>query len=554
LISLLRAGADSFYPDSDGCRSRPQQIRYNALIDTTRKFEALLQEKYDSNITIDEALISAFDSFLSDRSTSEGQRRIHRSAIVKLLNSLPRSYMRRRVLTLAQAKRANRFDSYTGATKDALEHFLRNGKKLRRGTTHQSPILSANPLSEVLRKQVVDSTLTFMSAIKASDLFSITEEDVEEYVAQHERNGSKSTAYKVLDYIRPLFSNLRCRGLLATDPLRLIPRQVSGIDLDYVDQESIDKLADLTTLDMDDFVDVRGRLLSFALDYAYALRNRESSLVRCCDFHGVELRLPREIQKVKRDTLPIYSYFPEVTDPLMKRYLELRALKSPETDILMISIDGNPLGADGCRRAVQEHCNRLGIKTHEGKPVNPHRLRHSFGTLNIDPLGICLKLEQIKEQLRHCSIQMTYDVYVTKNPMQKRTSYDKTMARINGNGSNRDQHSASPPTPRRTPNEMIGENDALRELLPLGLSYKSLRKYALEQGAGQQDGEGFQYSSAFISDLAVNYFTRREAMDVLNMASSTFFDWTKREAVEFILIGKVSLFRRDVIMAKRRAS
>jgi len=101
---------------------------------------------------------------------------------------------------------------------------------------------------------------------------------------------------------------------------------------------------------------------------------------------------------------------------------------------------------------------------------------------------------------------------------------------------------------------MIGENDALRELLPLGLSYKSLRKYALEQGAGQQDGEGFQYSSAFISDLAVNYFTRREAMDVLNMASSTFFDWTKREAVEFILIGKVSLFRRDVIMAKRRAS
>ena len=93
--------------------------------------------------------------------------------------------------------------------------------------------------------------------------------------------------------------------------------------------------------------------MSFSLDYDYALRNRESSLVRCPNFHGVELHLPREIQKVKKDTLPIYSYFHQITGPLLQRYLELRDMKAPNTDILLISADGKPLGAAGCRMHAQ---------------------------------------------------------------------------------------------------------------------------------------------------------------------------------------------------------
>ncbi len=559
LIGLFQNVAVTLYPQQTRAdrQARNLRVRYNALVAVIRKCQDFLVHNKISSVVIDEKFLQQFKDYLVAVGTADVQTRIYCSAICKLVNNLPASIRQRELCPLAQAKRENRLKGFTDATQEALNHFRNNGMKLRKGATHNCPALSNDLLADNLRRQIVDSTLTFMRAIDADDILSITEEDVEEYVEWHNQNGKKSTAQKTLDFIRPLFSNMRCRGLLQTDPLRFVPRQTSGSDMDFVDQAAIDKLADLTTLDMDNFIDVRGRVLAFALDYAYALRNKESSLVRCSDFHGAELRLPREIQKIQRDTLPIYSYFPDITTPLLKRYMELRTMKNPSTDILIISLDGKPLGGDGCRRAVQQHCRNLGITTHEGNTVvNPHRLRHSFGTLNIDPLGLCLPVHEIKEQLRHSTIQMTYDTYITKNPLHKRSSYEKRMARINGVVSV--PKLPLPPEPVCEPappsDTMIGENEALRKLRQLGLSYKSLRAYAQEHETGRQDGNRFLYSLEFVTDLASNYFTRKEAMDFLNMPRATFFDWTKREAIDFILIRKVSLFCRDVIMEKRRAA
>ena len=42
-------------------------------------------------------------------------------------------------------------------------------------------------------------------------------------------------------------------------------------------------------------------------------------------------------------------------------------------------------------------------------------------------------------------------------------------------------------------------------------------------------------------------------MDLMKMKPTTFFYWAKRNGVDFILIGQVSLFRKDVIMNKRRS-
>ncbi len=559
LAGLLSLAAEGLYPEQSRANSRAMRVRYNALRDATSRFLGFLKTDGITEATLDESLLAGFDASLSKAGVSDLQRRVYRNAVRNLINRLPASHMRRPLQTLAETHRQNRFAGYTPETRDALEHFLREGRKIRRGSTHQQPILAADLLSEVLRKQVVDSTLTFLKQVEADNIFAITEEDVEEYVEYHEEQGRKTTAHKVLDYIRPLFSNLRCRGLLDRDPLRLIPRQKSGINLDYVDQAAIDKLADLSTVNMDDFADVRGRLLSFALDYAYALRNRESSLVRCSDFHGVEVSLPKHIQKVKKDTLPIYSYFPEVTSRLLERYLELRAMKSPATDILVVSMDGKPLGADGCRKAVQDHCIKLGIKTHEGKPIAPHRLRHSFGSLNIEPLGIGLSLVEIKEQLRHASIQMTYDVYITKNPLHRRNGYQKRMEKINGHAALADAKLVmpvvAPPSPvPAQPGDMIDESETIRRLYPLGLNYRSLQFYALQGGKAEKKGRGCLYSSAFVADLAGNYFTRDEAIDLLKMPPSTFHAWTKKEGIGFVLIGKVSLFKKEVIMAKRRAA
>jgi excisionase family DNA binding protein len=61
------------------------------------------------------------------------------------------------------------------------------------------------------------------------------------------------------------------------------------------------------------------------------------------------------------------------------------------------------------------------------------------------------------------------------------------------------------------------------------------------------------YSSMFIDDLAANYYTQDEAIDLLRMPASTFWEWVKVEGIGFVKIGKVWLFPKDVIVAKRRA-
>jgi hypothetical protein len=62
------------------------------------------------------------------------------------------------------------------------------------------------------------------------------------------------------------------------------------------------------------------------------------------------------------------------------------------------------------------------------------------------------------------------------------------------------------------------------------------------------------YSNEFITDLSENYFTKTEALNLLQMKRGSFFEWTKNEGVDFILIGKVSLYQKDDIMDKRRAA
>ena len=558
LPGLLDQAVEVLCPVEARIDSRAMRVRYNALRDAAGKLVGYVTDADTRSVTIDESFLADFDAFLTKQLVSDGQRRIYRNAVRNLINRFPPRLMRRQLMTLAEAARTNRFADYTPETRDAFERFLRDGRKLRKGSTHQQPVLSAEFLSDVLRRQIIDSTLTFMKRVEATDVFSLTEEDVEEYVEYHEQNGRKATAHKVLDYVRPLFSNLRCRGLMQDDPLKYVPRQVSGINLDYVEQAGIDKLADLSTLDVNDFIAVRGRLLSFGLDYAYALRNRESSLVRCGDFLGVELRLPKSIQKIKKDTLPLYTYFPETSSRLMARYLELRTMKAPSTDILMISVDGKPLGASGCRQAVKDHCDALGIKTHEGKTVTPHRLRHSLGTLNIEPLGISLGLVEIKEHLRHASIDMTYRVYITQNPLRSRIGYEKRMEKINGHAAPAEVKPVAtvPAVPRpaqEQPDDMIDESEAIRILKPLGLNFRSLRGYAMQAGKAGKSGRSLRFSSSFVADLAENHFTRTEALDLLKMPPSSFHAWTRENGVAIIRIGQASLFRKDVILEKRRA-
>jgi len=103
------------------------------------------------------------------------------------------------------------------------------------------------------------------------------------------------------------------------------------------------------------------------------------------------------------------------------------------------------------------------------------------------------------------------------------------------------------------PDKLISENDAIRQVRGLGLDYRTLREYGIKTGQVQKDGRNYNYSSQFIADLAGNYFTCQEAMDLLKMPKSTFFVWKNSEGIECIQIGQVGLYRKDVIINKKRA-
>jgi len=336
----------------------------------------------------------------------------------------------------------------------------------------------------------------------------------------------------------------------------------------------MDKLTDLTTVDMNDFKDIRDRLLCFSIYYDFALRNREGALVKASSLSiagHTSLILPKEIQKIQREDSLLFSYFPEVTRPLLDRYLKLRARKNPATDILVVSDDGLPLGNEGCRLAVKAHCDRLGVKTFAGKTPTPHRLRHSFGSLNIAPLGRCLDIIEVKEQYRHSSIETTYRLYVAKNNILKTRRYEARM-RANGNGNWEGRYANGngvdlahaivavpgvPPTPSPATavslDEIIPEDEAVRQVRGLGVNYRPLRAYGLKTSKARKNGRGYDYSSQFIADLASNYLTSQEAMDLLQMPKSTFFAWRNADGVECIQIGQIGLYRKDVILLKKRA-
>ena len=121
LAELLAEAAARLHPASAGRRARSVQVRYNALMDADRRFNGVLDNAGIAEVEIDEALLATFDDSLAEDDVSEEQRRIYRSSLRKMVNRLPKQYLRRDLATLRQIHRANRFDAYSPATAEALE-------------------------------------------------------------------------------------------------------------------------------------------------------------------------------------------------------------------------------------------------------------------------------------------------------------------------------------------------------------------------------------------------------------------------------------------------
>ena len=327
---------------------------------------------------------------------------------------------------------------------------------------------------------------------------------------------------------------------------------------------------------------MRNRLLAFCLCYDFALRIGEVALLNVDDIsidEFVALNIRSKIQKGNdKPEKTSYSFFPE-SKTLMTAYLKLREQKHPTTDALIITEKGERMLVNGCRDSIQDLCVQLGVKTYKGSLPAPHRLRHSFPSCNVEPLGLNLDIYEIMRRLRHTSVELTTKTYITNNPLLEKAKHvahvkahrastiqQNHQSRINNRHVQPHSNVMNLPRPSPaldlaqvsmpfTPSSQdfsVPENDALKMLAPFEITRQGLRKYAEGQGMGEGTDEAFYYSRQFIDALSYNYMTKQETMATIGLRKSGLHYWMSSKGIQAVVIGKTSLIRKDDVLARNK--
>ena len=176
---------------------------------------------------------------------------------------------------------------------------------------------------------------------------------------------------------------------------------------------------------------MRDRLVVM-LAYDLALRISELQGLEVADFRKDEegewlVTLRPEIQKGHKDEEVMYFFFDE-TKKLLEHYLKsIRKQFSPKatTEALILSNQkGRALSTAHCATRFKMLCQRFGVQTYYGKKPSPHTLRHTFATLNIETIGLCLPLYETAQRLRHSKVETTRRHYIHNNPYLKKLKMD----------------------------------------------------------------------------------------------------------------------------------
>lgn len=551
LVARLRELIDARYPPKqreDYC----QRLHWADFHNAVSLFDEFLQQDGAERIGITEELVDAFQRYLCDKKHDPRGRyaRTKTSRIRVLINSLPSEARLRRLLSPREVRGTNRFAGLSAETQTILRNFLRDGRKLVRSSSYDKPVLSQDLLSKRNRENIADHARRFLSKLGATDLLDVTDGDVDDLLMDCADEQERQALVDQLSDLRSLYAYIIGKGIASISPLHNIGGKKWHVNHDYVPPDQIARLQDLATVDMDDVWDVRDRLVCVGLCYDFGLRNMEVCGLAVSDIkvdQFVELLLRPENQKGQRKRERLFMNFFPATKELMSRYLRLREKLNPSTDRLIVSQAKNHLLRHGCAALVTRHCQRLGVSTAEGKVPAPHRFRHSFGTLNIAPLGLKLDPYDIMSRLRHSSLDTTLRIYVAENPLLDRAKHQAKMSQLQLQGRSQAEESVA------SGDMVLPEADAMRALAKFDLTPAALRKYALHAGVGCRTGLAHCYSRGFVDRLGREWTTKREAMDTLGIGSTGFFYWVRRNGIETKVIGKICLVRlEDVVRAVAR--
>lgn len=552
LIVLLRAQIESM--------GLPR-IRRNDFSMGVRSFEGFLATTTGA-IIVDEVLLNSFEDWLV--AGNESKRIYFRKLVYhirSLINALPEGMRDRRLLTNREIRHLDRFSDFAPATRELLEHFIADGRKVKR--TRDGMASTSVQLSHHVRQNAIYATTLILRHVGLNDILSFNSKHVDQYLKLCGSDG-RDTAIHTLWNARCLFRWLTATGNIPEDPLAGIGQQRNNANTDFVPADQVAKLSDLATLNFANFRDVRDRLITFALCFDYALRIGEVARLRLEDVrvgNFVEVGLRGEIQKGSgKPSITFRNLFPE-SKLLFEAYLRLRGTFGVKTDSLLVSEDGRPLLVSGCQNAVMRVSRELGIVTDAGKTAAPHRYRHSLGTLNVGELGMRLTPFYLMRRYRHNDIRTTLQVYVTSNPLLDEAQHiaivNSSLANGNGNGAangNGNGHSNPDPQTRSMAADIkVPEMEAMAKVQSLGINWRAMREYAIgERAAVERNGKVF-YSEAFIKKLCSDWMTKEEAMRLLKLDSrSGFFHRARNAGFHTLVIGRASLVSIHDVMKTLR--
>ena len=538
LLQRFTDHLDKAFPVEERKKSTTMRVEYYEQLNAINLFEKYLKEKEILAVMPTEEGLFQFREWLMGQNRGEQYARDLTRHIRNFINNLPGSLLLRPLVDRKAYDKYHKMDFVTPETRDILREFERDGRRIKNGR------LSTTRLAPTYRLEIVSTVLRILRKIQSNDLFRVTEEDAEEYLRLYEEGGGKrNTALAALFDARQLFANLLLKGRIENNPLEIYTTKPCEIDFDYISRKNMAMLEDLSTVDFNNFLDVRDRLITFGLFYDFALRLGTGIRLLTSDVtitDMVEIVLRPGVQKGIKGKRTL-THRISSTRTLFQRYLELRERIQGGSSSLLVSETGAPLLETGAGEAVKNQCNRLGIKTVEDNEPTCHRLRHTFGTLNISPIGLALSLEEIAYRLCHNSLDVTRNIYITYNP-----ELERERGRVRAAEAKTGRQSTVPVAEKQGTSQpkMISENDAVARVGSLDVKRLALRAYALKDGHASKDEAGdYSYDERFIEELEKGCVSKTKAMKIKRYSNGGFFWWCQANGVRPLRIGRVSLYR-----------
>lgn len=522
----------------------------------------------------------------------------------KIINEFfhPTGLAQRDLIKEIAIQRYERIFKLTQNSQDAIKWFEKNGKRveakivlIQNGDGEFDPnnhiqrmihqITNRPLLPNTIDGKIVHA-IRFLEYVNKRGFEEATKEDVDKFSEVCVQRGVKQVD-DYLAHVATFYINIHSKGFIKSNPFAHVSLKMNGgaVRKDFITIEGMEKLRDLSTLDKSNKEDVRDRLFAL-LGYDMAMRIGEILSFKITDFKKDEngewyVLIRPEIQKgSNKDSEIMYFFFDETKEVLDLYLKKIRDQFRPTTDFLIISNQwGRALSSDPCAARFKELCERLGVSTYHGSKPSPHLLRHSFATLNIEPLGMDIPLYEMSKRLRHANVETTRKHYIHNNPYLMRIKHEvlrkKAKKKTNRDIMNempladiefwlsedvkveasiirhiRDKYKkAFLETPVDKKEEdtkiYIPEEEVLVRLKHLGIPVRALRDFALKNKGLHKDfqgttrwGTGFRYKSELVEDLAQNWLPAGEVQTALEVCKAAFFKKVRSQKWRTIKIGR----------------